>query len=217
MGKVVPLADLVQEGCIALIRSAELYDPEKGAKFTTYAWRAVVSACRRGATPANSIVKIPDRLRLASAKLRKFRESYIQQFGEEPSESTQQAQTKERLALIRKSENVRRGVDLDAAVGKDGQSTVMDVMVCQRSGPEEVVAQEMMRADVRDACYRSLPKRWADVVALRYGLNDGEPVVAKEVGKSFGISEVRVGQIVLQALEKLRKLEPDLLEHIYEL
>ena len=39
------LEDLVQEGNIALMRAIELFDPERGAAFSTYAYRAIANAC----------------------------------------------------------------------------------------------------------------------------------------------------------------------------
>lgn len=77
--------------------------------------------------------------------------------------------------------------------------------------------QELVRRNVKRACRRHLSPRDADVLSMRFGLDDGKPVLAKEIAKRMGVSAPRITQIVLQALETLRREVPELAVHIHEL
>ena len=58
-GYGLPLADIVAEGNIALIRAAELYNPKFGTKFTTYASVWIKQRIHRAITKLARAVRIP--------------------------------------------------------------------------------------------------------------------------------------------------------------
>lgn len=218
----ISFTDLIQEGSLALIRAAELFDTSRGERFSSYAFRAIWSRCRRAATPASCIVSIPERLKVAANKLAKFRKDYRQEHGSKPSKELEAAVSpKENLERVREcQQHLHGGVYLDRplrGMKNEGATTVLDTLTSQRLAPEDVVHQELVRRRVREACDKQLSKRDADVLALKFGLDDGKPVLAKHIAELFGISAPRVTQIVLQALEKLRVNEPELALLIHDL
>lgn len=222
---VISLTDLIQEGSLALIRAAENFDTAKGTRFAPYACRAIWSRCRRVAMPASCIVSLPERLRVAANKLSRFRAEYRRQNGHNPSLHAQAALTPaEPLRLVLNAEkHLHGGVFLDAPLGVSKRHsggrdvTALDTLSSARPVPEEVVDRELVRKNVREACYKRLSSRDADILAMRFGLDDGKPVLAKDIAAQFGISAPRVTQIVLQAMEKLRVSEPELADHIHDL
>lgn len=223
-GAGVSLTDLIQEGSLALIRAAEKFDLSKGERFAPYACRAIWSRCRRAAVPASCIVSLPDRLRVAARKLGRFRAEFERENGERPSDEAEAAVTPtEPLRLVRNAEmHMHGGVFLDAPMKKgkrEGGRTlsVMDTLTSNRPAPEDVVDRELVRKNIREACYKRLRRRDADILALRFGLDDGKPVLAKQIAVLYGISAPRVTQIVLQAMETLRVKEPELANHIHDL
>lgn len=51
----------------------------------------------------------------------------------------------------------------------------------------------------------NLKEREIEILMLRYGFNDREPLSLKQIGEKFGITAVRVRQIEAKTLMKIRK------------
>ena len=51
---------------------------------------------------------------------------------------------------------------------------------------------------------RSLPSREAQIVRLRFGLQDGRTYTLEEIGQKFGLTRERIRQIERVALHRLR-------------
>lgn len=197
----VGLADLIQEGCLALIRAAERFDVKKCEKFAPYAFRAVWSRCRRAYVPVGCIVSIPERLKEAVRTTKRLDREQGRQ---------------ERNSAVAEAEMhlMGGGISLDAPLKRgDGELTVMDTLQSTKPRPEQFVE----RGDVWLACRKQLSERDARIVKLRFGLDGERPRLAKEIAKMEGLSAARVGQIVGQALDTLRETEPGLVEYLHDL
>jgi RNA polymerase sigma factor (sigma-70 family) len=53
-------ADLVQEGCLGLLHAIERFDPERGARFATYAAFWIRQALRRAVQSQSRLVRLPN-------------------------------------------------------------------------------------------------------------------------------------------------------------
>lgn len=212
----MPREDVVQEGCVAVVRAAERFDVQKGRRFGAYARRAVLSAGMRAGCGAGAAVVLPERLCVAARRVARFRETFLRQHGVLPPDGAARVITKEPLRLVALAGRHLKGpVPLDERL--EGGGSLMDIVPSNVPLPEEVVGLDMVRREVRIACYRSLPPRMAGVVVLRFGLNGGTPMLAKDIATIYGISGPRVRQIILEAFERLRRLEPGLAQLIYDL
>jgi RNA polymerase primary sigma factor len=59
VGRGVPFEDLVQEGAIGLMRAADLYEWQRGNKFSTFAGLRIVAACQRAIENQAETIRIP--------------------------------------------------------------------------------------------------------------------------------------------------------------
>lgn len=208
------LHDLVQEGCFALLRAAEKFDPNRQVRFVSYAKTAVTRACSRAARPAGHVLEVPERLRVAVGKKKKERIEKGSLHRDDVKDDTDQ----DHLVTLAERQ-MRSGLSLAEVVVKnsDGDLTLMDLLPSQRRLPEQVIQGEMIRDEIKRACRRRLKNRQADMVELRFGLNGDPPLTGSALGKKYGLSQARVAQIVLAALETLRETEPELEQLMYEL
>lgn len=108
-----------------------------------------------------------------------------------------------------RAERKRRGdISLEEPIGVDrdgNEITVGDVLGTDEDavfgGAMEAVAAERIRALVESR----LSAREKRIVVLRYGLDGGEPLPQREVGRLMGISRSYVSRIEKKALAILRE------------
>ena len=93
-------------------------------------------------------------------------------------------------------------VSLDQPRATSGETALIDLVAAEGGGSEETVEISLSRDELRRAL-NELPGREGDVLRLRYGLGDDEPMTLRDVGRAFGLSAERIRQIELRALSRL--------------
>jgi len=73
----------------------------------------------------------------------------------------------------------------------------------ERLEPLSAEEERGLKGDIREAL-SFLKEREADILTLRFGLNDWKKKTLREVGKKYGVSWGRVRQIESRAFRKLR-------------
>ena len=99
----------------------------------------------------------------------------------------------------RRQRRVAREVPLYVVTAEGEEMERPDLPAVEPVAEERVLARE-----VREAVER-LPERERLIVERRYGLRNGEPATAREVGEVVGLSQQRVAQIGAKAESRLRK------------
>jgi RNA polymerase primary sigma factor len=104
--------------------------------------------------------------------------------------------------------NVRNVMSLEMPVStfgtfKEDRRTLGDDIVSDAPTPEEDAQNQYLKRDIRTVI-NELADRERDVVVLRFGLDNGEPMTIDATAKKLGISRDRVRMVEARALNKLR-------------
>jgi len=214
-GYGLPIADLVSEGNIGLMRAVKKFEPEQGFRLSTYAMWWIKASITEYVLKSWSMVKLGTvasqkklffSLRSVKAKLN------ILDNGDLSSDQTKLISSKmgvpEKDVMHMNSRLSVRDMSLNAPMsqGEEGGAEFIDSLVDDSASPEQIYAsreQQSVMNNHLEKAVASLPERERHIFTERKLKED--PPTLEELGKTYGISRERIRQLEARAFERVQK------------
>ena len=197
--------DLIQEGNLGLIRAVEKFDYQKGIPFRNYAHYWIRRAITLAIKDQEITIRIPVHMVEIINKLARVQHQMLQDLGREPTPeelAKELDMTPQKVLEVQKYG--REPISLHTPPSEEEDSEFGDLIedseaVVTADAVSFTLLQEQLRSVLE-----SLSEREAGVVAMRFGLNDGQPKTLDEIGKVHGVTRERIRQIESKVMSKLR-------------
>ena len=207
--------EIVQEGSLGLLRAAELFDPSRGLRFSTYATIWIKGTLSN--THVAETVTLPAREKTKWSKIVKARADLIMEKGGGSEPTMEELAShlgmpvSDIVGTHRKMSQARQVMSLDYEYQTFKSSGTESSSIARLENDKnfqadvDLAERTQMHADVVAAMARNLDAREARLLRLRYGLADGKPRSFQECADAMGLSQARVQSLAKTCLKKLRE------------
>jgi RNA polymerase sigma-32 factor len=212
-GYGLPVADLISEGNVGLMKAVKKFEPEKGFRLSTYAMWWIRASVTEYILQSWSMVRLGTmaaQKKLFFSLRRTKRKLSIMDSGDLTDEQAQAIadQTNATTAEVRQinSRLASRDMSLNAPLSIDEGGEHQDLLEDDRPNPEHMAVSNQMAAlrnGVVGEALDVLSERDRDIFERRH-LSD-EPPTLESLGEEYGISRERVRQLEARAFNKVKE------------
>lgn len=210
-GMGLSLADLISEGNIGLLNAVDKYEVSKGTRFVSYAIWWIRQAILKAVSDKGRMIRLPQNRVLDLMHIK----SEATRFENETGRSATDEELSERVNL---SSDVIRNIrfatipylSLDSPLpfesDKDSNKTFLkDSIACSNSDFVISMEEQEKKDEILDAV-NSLPKKEADVIKMRFGLDGYSEMSLQDIGEYMSLTKERIRQIEKVALGHLKEV-----------
>ena len=195
------LDDLIQIGCIGLIKAIDRFDVNRGVELTTYATPNIIGEIKRHFRDKGWSVRVPRGLQELNVQLSRLVEELTVQLGRSPTiPELAQASGADEEDVLEALESGRAysSLSLSTGVGLDDEEEVDPMESLGTEEPRYEISEEWAVLEPRLA---ALDDRERAILHLRFF----EGLTQSQIAQQIGISQMHVSRLIRRALEKIRE------------
>ncbi len=200
------LPDLINEGNLGLIKSAQRFDETRGFKFISYAVWWIRQSILQSLAEQARIVRLPLNKVGLTNRIQKAYSQLEQQFEREPSAEELAEALNMDIEEVTSSIGINaRHVSMDSPLSDGEESTLMDVMENPNaeSADGELYHNQSLKTEI-ERSLKTLTDRQKEVICYFFGIGVDHPLSLEDIGERFSLTRERVRQIKDKAITKLK-------------
>lgn len=203
-GNGLSLVDLIQEGNLGLIKAAEVFDPDRGIKFISYAVWWIRQSIMKALSDQSRTIRLPLNQISCLSKVNKVSEKFEQTHNRKPSVN----ELEDIINIPANKLNMSMAltgstVSLDSKIKDDSESTLVDIIPDSCKPSDYDTGKNDLPRTIR-TILDTLSNRDSDILRMAFGI-DMFPMPLTEVASKFGIGYERARQLQQTALKKIRE------------
>lgn len=202
----LPFLDLIEEGNLGLIKAVERFSLAKECRFSTYATWWIRQAIERALVNQSRTVRLPVHVSDDISRMLRVTRTLSQSLQREPAVNEIAEEMKTKVTYVRRLMTLlRRTCSMETPIGEGNDYLLIDTIEDSSMVSPSELLENINRFEMISRHFNNLTESEQKILALRFGLDDKEPLTLDTIGNQFGVTRERIRQIEAKSLEKLQK------------
>ena len=200
------LPDLINEGNVGLIKSAQRFDETRGFKFISYAVWWIRQSILQALAEQSRIVRLPLNKVGLTNRIQKAYSLLEQQFEREPSAEELAEVLEMDIEEVTATLGINtRHLSMDSPLSDGEENTLIDVLENANAEKTDglLIHEQSLKTEI-DRSLKTLTERQKEVICYFFGIGVDHPMSLEDIGERFSLTRERVRQIKDKALTKLK-------------
>lgn len=201
----LPLADLINEGNLGLIKAAKRFDETRGFKFISYGVWWIRQSILKALADHSRVVRLPLNRLGTITKINQAIRCFEQEHKRPPTFHEMSSELKIPISEVAQAMTTSAfHISIDQTPNHSENGSLKDFLKNpDAAAPDGELIKESLRGEIQRVL-RTLSAREQKIIKMYFGIDYERPYTLEEIGEQLRLTRERVRQLKERALSRLR-------------